>query len=125
MTNKVSIRSSKDLRTNYSQISILSRKNPVVITVNGKKDAVLISHNYFVKQQKYISELEAKLFVYNHLSQSVDDLKLGRLQNIEEAFDDVIKEFKVNSIVNSNERVLVTSTKSIDKNKPNKRKKSL
>ena len=73
----------------YSQISTLSRKNPVAITVNGKEDTVVISHDDFVEQQKYISELEAKLSVYNHLAQATDDLKLGRVQNVDEAFDDI------------------------------------
>ena len=38
MTNSISIRPSKDLRTNYAQISALTRQNPVAITVNGKED---------------------------------------------------------------------------------------
>lgn len=92
MISAISIRPSKDLRTNYSQISTLSRKNPVAITVNGKEDTVVISHDDFVEQQNYISELEAKLSVYNHLAQSADDLKLGRVQNMDEAFDDILQE---------------------------------
>ena len=37
MKSAISIRLSKDLRTNYAQISALSRENPVAITVNGKE----------------------------------------------------------------------------------------
>lgn len=92
MTSAISIRPSKDLRTNYSQISALSRENPVAITVNGKEDTVVLSHDDFVKQQNYISELEAKLSVYSHLAQAADDLKLGRVQNIDDAFDDILQE---------------------------------
>lgn len=92
MKSAISIRPSKDLRTNYSQISMLSRKNPVAITVNGKEDTVIICHDDYVEQQNYISELEAKLSVYNHLSQAADDLKLGRVQNIDDAFDDIMQE---------------------------------
>lgn len=92
MKSAISIRPSKDLRTNYSQISSLSRKNPVAITVNGKEDTVVICHEDFVEQQKYISELEAKLSVYSHLAQAADDLKLGRVQNMDEAFDDILQE---------------------------------
>lgn len=44
MFNVLSIRPSKDLRTNYAQISILARQNPVAITVNGKEDTVILSH---------------------------------------------------------------------------------
>ena len=36
--NHISIRPSKDIRTNYAQISELTRQNPVAITVNGKED---------------------------------------------------------------------------------------
>lgn len=88
----LSIRPSKDLRTNYSQISKLSRKNPVAITVNGKEDTVILSHDDFVDQQNYISEMEAKLAVYSHLAQAADDIKLGRVQNAEDVFDDILHE---------------------------------
>ena len=36
MNHAISIRPSKDIRTNYAQISALTRENPVAITVNGK-----------------------------------------------------------------------------------------
>lgn len=90
MNNNISIRPSKDIRTNYAQISALTRENPVAITVNGKEDTVLLSHEDFEEQKKYISELEAKLAVYAHLSQAMDDVKLGRVQNADEVFDDII-----------------------------------
>ena len=92
MTSTISIRPSRDIRNNYAQISSLSRQNPVAITVNGREDTVLLSHDSFVEQQKYISELEAKLAVYAHLAQASDDVKLGRVQNIDEAFDDILAE---------------------------------
>ena len=37
-------------------------------------------------------ELEAKLAVYAHLAQAADDLKLGRIQNMDDAFDDILSE---------------------------------
>lgn len=92
MTSAISIRPSKDLRTNYSQISVLTRQNPVAITVNGKEDTVVLSHEDFVDHMNYVSELEAKLAVYQHLSQASDDVKLGRVQDLDEAFDDIIGE---------------------------------
>ena len=94
MTTGISIRPSKDIRTNYAQISDLSRTNPVAITVNGKEDTVLLSHEAFVEQQRYVSDLEAKLAVYEHLAQSADDIKLGRVKNAEDAFADVKKEIE-------------------------------
>ena len=92
MTSAISIRPSKDLRSNYAQISALTRHNPVAITVNGKEDTVVLSHEAYVEQQNYISDLEARLAVYSHLAQAADDVKLGRVQKLDEAFDDILAE---------------------------------
>ena len=92
MTHAISIRPSKDLRTHYAQISALSRQNPVAITVNGKEDTVVQSHEDFVDQQHYIAELEARLAVYTHLAQAADDVALGRVQNADEVFDEMLSE---------------------------------
>jgi PHD/YefM family antitoxin component YafN of YafNO toxin-antitoxin module len=92
MARALSIRPSKDLRTNYAQISQLSRSNPVAITVNGKEDTVLLSHEDYMQQQRWIDELEAKLAVYAHLAQAADDIKLGRVQDADDAFDDISRE---------------------------------
>jgi len=92
MNHGISIRPSKDLRTNYSQISSLAKQNPVAITVNGKEDTVVLSHEDFVEQQNYISELEARIAVYAHLAQASDDLKLGRVQEADSAFADILSE---------------------------------
>lgn len=90
MSPNISIRPSKDIRTNYAQISALTRENPVAITVNGKEDTVLLSHEDFQEQLLYINELEAKLAVYSHLSQAMDDIKLGRVESADSAFADII-----------------------------------
>lgn len=94
MNHGISIRPSKDIRTNYAQISALTRENPVAITVNGKEDTVLLSHEDFQEQQMYISELEAKLAVYTHLAQAIDDVKLGRVQDADAAYDDILGELE-------------------------------
>ena len=94
MNNAISIRPSKDIRNNYAQISNLTRQNPVAITVNGKEDTVLLSHEDYQDQQNYIAELEAKLAIYAHLAQAMDDVKLGRVQNADEAYDDIISELE-------------------------------
>ena len=94
MNNAISIRPSKDIRNNYAQISSLTRQNPVAITVNGKEDTVLLSHEDFHDQLNYIAELEAKLAVYSHLAHAMDDIKLGRVQKAYDAFDDIIAELK-------------------------------
>lgn len=51
-------------------------------------------HDDFVEQQNYISELEARLAVYAHLAQAEDDIKLGRVQPMDEAFDDILAELE-------------------------------
>ena len=94
MNHAISLRPSKDIRTNYAQISALTRENPVAITVNGKEDTVLLSHEDFTEQQNYISELEAKLAVYAHLAQAMDDIKLGRVQDADEAFVEILGELE-------------------------------
>lgn len=92
MHQGISIRPSKDLRSNYSQISALTRTRPVAITVNGKEDTVVMAHEDYTSQQQYITELEARLAVYAHLAQAMDDVKLGRTQPISAAFDDILAE---------------------------------
>lgn len=90
MHSRISIRSSKDIRTNDTRISALTRQNPVAITVNGEEDTVLLSHEDFQEQLHDISELEAKQSVYSHLAQAMDDIRLGRVQSAEDAFADVL-----------------------------------
>ncbi len=94
MDRCISIRPSKDIRTNYAGISALTRENPVAITVNGKEDTVLLSHEDFRDQIAYISELEAKIAVYAHLAQAMDDVRLGRTQDADSAFADILGELE-------------------------------
>lgn len=61
MTNSISIRPSKDIRANYAQISALTRDNPVAITVNGKEDTVLLSHEDYQQTMHYIPSLKKNL----------------------------------------------------------------
>ena len=45
-----------------------------------------------MEQQNYISELEARIAVYSRLSQAMDDIKLGRTQDADSVFDDILNE---------------------------------
>lgn len=92
MNAAISIRPSRDLRSNYSQISALARQNPVAITVNGKEDTVVMSHESFMEQQNYIAEMEERLRLYAHLAQGADDVKLGRVQPIEDVRKNLLRE---------------------------------
>ena len=82
---------SEEIRANYGKISALAKESPVVITLDGKEDAILLSYEYFTKQSQRISDLEAKLGIYAQLAQRMEDAKLGRASDLEEAFDDVLK----------------------------------
>ena len=94
MSPNISIRPSKDIRTNYAQISALTRENPVAITVNGKEDTFLLSHEDFQNQLHYINELESKLAVYAHLAQAMDDIKLGRVDSADSVFADILSDLE-------------------------------
>ncbi len=92
MFDTMSIRPSKDLRNHYALISELCRQNPVAITVNGREDTVVLSHEAYMEQQRHIAELEAKLALYAHLAEAEDDIRLGRVQNAEDAFNEILSE---------------------------------
>ena len=83
MNHGISIRPSKDIRTNYAQISALTRQNPVAITVNGKEDTVLLSHEEYQEQLLRIS-----------LAQAMDDIRLGRVQSADAVFDELLGELE-------------------------------
>ncbi len=92
MNTMISIRPSKDLRTNYATLSELSRQNPVAITVNGREDTVLVSHEEYMRQQQEKEELKARVALYQHLAQSQDDIKLGRTQSSKDVFAELKSE---------------------------------
>ncbi len=89
MGNVISIRPSKDLRTNYAGISELSKQNPVAITVNGREDTVIISHEEYMREQQEKIELQARLDMYQHLAEARDDIKLGRVQSSNDVFAEI------------------------------------
>ena len=90
MSGEISIRPSKDLRTNYAQVAELAHQHPVAITVNGREDVVILSHSDFLEQQRTIAEMQERLALYAHLAQSQDDIKLGRVQSMQSAMDDIL-----------------------------------
>ncbi|HQC30492.1 MAG TPA: type II toxin-antitoxin system Phd/YefM family antitoxin [Acholeplasmataceae bacterium] len=92
MKKGISIRPSKDIRTNYAKISELARTNPVAITVNGKEDLVVLSHEDYMSKINYIAYLEEKLRLYDEIAQSLDDIKLGRVYDSETAINSLLAE---------------------------------
>ena len=76
------IRPSVDLRKNYPEMAKLCKQNkrPIAVTVNGRADTVLMSHQQFL-------EMRAELDFYEHLTQSEEDIRLGRTTNADKVFD--------------------------------------
>ena len=47
-----------------------------------------------MEQLQLIEQLQARLSVYSHLAQAADDVKLGRVQPAEVAFEDILNELR-------------------------------
>nr|WP_300324789.1 type II toxin-antitoxin system Phd/YefM family antitoxin [uncultured Anaerostipes sp.] len=79
-----SIRPSADLRNHYSEISKQCRENKeaVIITVNGRGDTVSLSYEEYKRMKSRIELLEI-------LSAAEDDVKNGRVEPIENTFQDL------------------------------------
>ena len=86
------IRPSKDIRIHYAQISELTRENPVAITVNGREDTVIVSHEDYMAQQRKMADMQAELEIYRHLAESRDDIELGRVRPADSVLDDLRRE---------------------------------
>ena len=97
MTQRISIRPSRDLRTHYAQLSAEAKQNPIAITVNGREDTVLLAHEDYMDQQKQIEDMRSQLAVYAHLAQAADDVRLGRVQPAREAFEDILRELRADA----------------------------
>lgn len=92
--DNICIRPSRDIRNNYAQISDLSKKHPVAITVNGKEDTILLSHDNYLKMQSTILEQQERLLFYEKLARAEDDIKLGRVVTLDTTFDSLLQKVK-------------------------------
>lgn len=61
MGNEIFIRPSRDVRTNYAEISRLCKKHPVAVTVNGREDSVIMSHEQYNELQSELSSMKERL----------------------------------------------------------------
>lgn len=91
MSAPISIRPSKDLRNNYAQISKLAKEHPVAITVNGREDIVIISHDEYNKQQEEMELLRQQLSFYAHMIQSISEANAGMVESFDDVFAKVEK----------------------------------
>lgn len=78
------IRPSNDLRNHYSEISRECHENrkPIIITVNGRGDTVLLGLQEFYQMQ-------AELELLRTLSQAEEDAAQGRTAPVQDTFDDI------------------------------------
>ena len=69
---KVQVRPSRDLRNKYAEISNhVKKRNPVIITNNGKGDAVLISIEDYENYERYMH----RQYVLEELSKAEAEAK--------------------------------------------------
>lgn len=94
MSSPISIRPSKDLRNNYAQISKLAKEHPVAITVNGREDIVIISHDEYNKQQEEMDLLRQQLSFYAQMIQSISEGNAGMAESFDDVFAKVEKLIK-------------------------------
>ncbi|MCI9439465.1 MAG: type II toxin-antitoxin system Phd/YefM family antitoxin [Lachnospiraceae bacterium] len=81
-----SIRPSADLRNHYSEISKQCHedRNPVIITVNGRGDTVLLGlQDYY--------QMKSELELLRTLADAEDDVANGRTAPIQNTFDEIRK----------------------------------
>lgn len=79
-----SIRPSSDLRNKYPEMSRLTRetREPIMITVNGKEDTVLMGHAQYRR-------MKAELELLTILSESEEEVNEGKTSLIQDTFDGI------------------------------------
>ena len=84
MVKTAEIRPSADLRNHYSDISkqCHESRQPVIITVNGRGDTVVLSYADYTQMQ---SELE----LLRTLADAEEDVRTGRTAPIQNTFDSI------------------------------------
>ncbi len=82
------IRPSSDLRNKYSEISDFCHEydEPVYITKNGKGDLAVLSIEAY---ERLIGKFELRKL----LLEADEDVKMGRVKPLEEAFDQIRKSY--------------------------------
>lgn len=84
--NMETIRPSSDLRNHYSEISKQCHKerNPVIITVNGRGDTVILGlQDYY--------QMKSELELLRTLAEAEEDVVNDRVASVQDTFDDIRK----------------------------------
>lgn len=80
----IDIRPSVDLRNHYNEISkqCHESRNPVIITVNGRGDTVVLSlQDYY--------QMQGELELLRNLAEAEEDVANGRVAPMQDTFDDI------------------------------------
>ncbi|MBQ3601831.1 MAG: type II toxin-antitoxin system Phd/YefM family antitoxin [Lachnospiraceae bacterium] len=80
------IRPSSDLRNHYSEISKECHENrtPVIITVHGRGDTAIMGvQDYY--------QMKSELELLRTLAEAEDDVANGRIEPVQNTFDDIRK----------------------------------
>ena len=81
---EATIRPSADLRNHYNEISKLCHetREPVIITVNGRGDTVVLGlQDYY--------QMKSELELLRKLAEAEEDVIAGRVDSIQNTFDDI------------------------------------
>jgi len=73
------IRPSSELRNNYKEISEIAKttREPIVLTVNGRGDTVLVDYDVY-------EELRAQIQILQDINAAEADIREGRIVDINE-----------------------------------------
>ena len=84
MVKTAEIRPSADLRNHYSDISkqCHESRQPVIITVNGRGDTVVLSYADYTQMQSELELLRA-------LADAEEDVRTGRTAPVQNTFDSI------------------------------------
>lgn len=89
------IRPSSDLRSHYKEVSDLCRQNPVAITVNGREDTVILSHEDFTRMEAEQAQLKAELALLSALAQAEEDIKAGKIYSPVDARNEALRKYGI------------------------------
>lgn len=93
MKTTMSIRASSELRTNYSGISKLAKEHPVAITVNGKEDIVILSHEDYNDFQNELAATKAELKIMQELLIAEQNVADGKIIDENDARNEILSIF--------------------------------
>lgn len=89
------IKPSRELRNNYAELSKLCKNNySIAVTVNGAQDTMLVNFNDQMKLLEDYEKVKARLRLYDDLARSQDDIRMGRIFDSENVFDEVLEKIE-------------------------------